>query len=106
MGLLRDGFTSKCYDGQNFFDANHYYNVNGAVTLVSNFQAGAGPAWYLLDTSHEIKPLIFQEREPYQLQSVVQDTDDYVFSKDEYLYGIRARVNGMRRLCPIELSYF
>lgn len=93
MGLLRDGFTSKCYDGQNFFDANHFYNVNGAVTLVSNFQTGAGPAWYLLDTSHEIKPLIFQEREPYLLQTVVADTDDYVFSKDEYLYGIRARVN-------------
>ena len=93
MGLLRDGFTSKCYDGQNFFDANHFFNVNGAVTLVSNFQSGAGPAWYLLDTSHEIKPLIFQEREPYLLQTVVADTDDYVFSKDEYLYGIRARVN-------------
>lgn len=93
MGLLRDGFTTKCYDNQNFFDSVHVYEQNGAVTAVSNVQAGAGPAWYLLDTSHEIKPLIFQERETYQLQSLVADTDDTVFYNDEYLYGIRARVN-------------
>lgn len=93
MGLLRDGFTTKCYDNQNFFDSVHVYEQNGAVTAVSYVQAGAGPAWYLLDTSHEIKPLIFQERETYQLQSLVADTDDTVFYSDEYLYGIRARVN-------------
>ena len=39
-----------------------------------------------------MRPLIWQERETYEFQSVTESNDDYVFSKDEYLYGVRARV--------------
>ena len=62
LGLLRRGFTGIGHDGQFFFDVDHPVMdpVTDAVTLVSNVQAGALPAWYLLDASHAIKPLIWQ----------------------------------------------
>jgi phage major head subunit gpT-like protein len=92
FALLANGFSTPCYDGQNFFDADH--PVGGIeVTSVSNMQAGAGVPWFLLDTSRAIKPLLFQERIPYSFQSLTKDTDENVFMRDEYLYGVRARVN-------------
>ena len=93
MGLLRDGFTTNCYDGQFFFDNDHIFEVNNIPTVQSNVQAGAGSPWFLLDTSRTVRPLIWQERETYEFQSVTDSNDDYVFNKDEYLYGVRARVN-------------
>lgn len=56
-------------------------------------QDGSDPAWYLLDTSRAIKPLIWQERESYEFQSITGSSDPYVFMNDEHLYGVRARVN-------------
>lgn len=93
--LLMNGFETVCFDGQNFFDTDHPKDPHaGAATVsVSNMQAGTGPAWYLLDLSKIIKPIIWQEREPYEFQSVTDDKEKSVFMTDVYLYGIRARVN-------------
>lgn len=95
FSLLGSGFTETCYDGQYFFDADHPYQPDpeGAVTFVSNVQAGEGPAWFLIDASRPMKPIIWQERETYDLQSINRHDDAHVFMTDEYLYGIRARVN-------------
>lgn len=94
FNLLHEGFSSRCYDGQNFFDAEHpQSDRNGVETAVSNFQEGDGPAWCLIDASREVKPVIWQERESYDFQAVNSDNDHTVFMRDEYLYGIRARVN-------------
>ena len=41
FGLLKNGFTTPCYDGQNFFDDEHPVGD----TKVSNMQAGAGEGW-------------------------------------------------------------
>ncbi len=51
FGLLAAGFTTNCYDGQNFFDTDHPVGMPGLSdpVTVSNMQAGAGPAWFLLD---------------------------------------------------------
>ena len=97
FGLLAAGETTTCYDGQNFFDTDHpvYPNVDGTgtATLVSNLQAGTGPAWYLLDTSRALKPLIFQERTTPELDALTSTQDEGVFMRDEYRYGIRYRCN-------------
>lgn len=71
------------------FDSDH--PVKGSS--VSNMQAGSQPAWFLIDTSRSIKPFIFQERSPYELTNLVNPTDENVFMRDEYLYGVRARAN-------------
>ena len=95
--LFNAGFTTACYDGQYFFDTDHpvYANVDGtgAVTTVSNATAGTGPAWYLLDCSRAIKPVIFQQRIAPQFTEMTDDKDETVFMKDEYRYGVRARGN-------------
>ncbi|MDK3075927.1 Mu-like prophage major head subunit gpT family protein [Sedimentitalea sp. JM2-8] len=94
FGLLAAGFETPCFDGQNFFDADHpQMDGEGNEVSVSNFQDGAGDAWYLPDTSRAVRPLIWQEREDYEFQSLTSSTDSHVFMNDEYVYGVRARVN-------------
>ena len=45
--LLTAGFSSPCYDGQNFFDPEHpVLDVDGNPQPVSNVQTGSGPAWF------------------------------------------------------------
>lgn len=93
--LLASGFTSPCYDNQNFFDESHPgKNPAGEEVLISNVQDGAGAPWFLLDTSRVIRPIIYQERSPYnKLVRVDDDANPHVFMKDQYVYGIRGRSN-------------
>lgn len=92
--LLKNGFTQTCYDGQFFFDTDHPVGVaGGAITTVSNSGGGAGTAWFLLDTSRMIKPVIFQKRRDYKFVSLINETDENVFMRKQYLYGVDARVN-------------
>lgn len=94
FGLLKQGFSTPCYDKQNFFDADHPTgDENGNTITVSNMQDGTGPIWYLLDTAQPVKPMVWQTRIPYDFQAIVASNDKYVFLKDEYVYGVRARVN-------------
>jgi len=89
FSLLAAGFQTSSYDGQFFFDTDHPV----AGQSVSNMQAGAGSPWFLLDTSRSMKPMLFQERMPYAFQSLTAEHDENVFMRDEFLYGVRARVN-------------
>ena len=94
FSLLAAGFSTACYDGQFFFDTDHpVKNPDGTETSVSNFGGGAEAPWFLLDTGRAIKPLIFQQRIPYGFTQLSAETDENVFMRDEYLYGVRARVN-------------
>ena len=60
---------------------------------VSNVEAGGGEPWFLLDLTRAIRPFLFQERIPYKFQRLDQGGDENVFMNDEYIYGVRARVN-------------
>ncbi|WP_185962092.1 Mu-like prophage major head subunit gpT family protein [Palleronia caenipelagi] len=92
--LMRDGFEKPGFDNQPFFDADHpVRDKDGNVASVSNFGAGTEPMWFLLDTTKAVKPFIFQKRIGYTPQRLTNDSDSRVFTKDEFLYGTRARVN-------------
>lgn len=97
FSLLKAGHTTLCYDGQNFFDTDHpvaaEVDGTGAVATVSNVQAGAGPAWYLLDTSRPLKPLIFQNRKAPQFTAMDTATDENVFMRKKFRYGVDSRSN-------------
>ncbi|MBA4781172.1 Mu-like prophage major head subunit gpT family protein [Blastomonas sp.] len=57
------GHTLPCFDGQNLFDDEHpQYDEAGTTWSNSDTTAG-GEAWFLLDCSQPLKPLISQERE-------------------------------------------
>lgn len=94
FSLLASGFDTLCFDGQNFFDQDHpVVRSNQLTDSVSNVQTGTGAPWYLLDLSKAMKQIIWQEREAYEFQSITNPNDAHVFMSDEYVYGIRARVN-------------
>jgi phage major head subunit gpT-like protein len=91
---LKNGFATNCYDNQFFFDTDHpVLGEDGAVTTVANTDGGAGPAWFLLDVSRAIKPIILQKRKEFEFVSMDRVTDEVVFTNKEFRYGADARGN-------------
>mgnify|MGYP003630068064 CR=1 FL=1 len=89
---LEMGFATKHYDGQFFFDTDHpVLNEAGAEVSVSNFGGGAGAAWYLIDDTRVIRPIIFQNREAAKITPKTSLTDDNVFERDEFVWGAKRR---------------
>lgn len=88
-GLLAAGFTTKCYDGQYFFDTDHPVGEG----VVSNMQAGAQTPWFLLDTSRALKPIIYQKRRPFGFDALDKASDQNVFLRKKYIYGSDGRCN-------------
>lgn len=92
--LVQNGFTELCYDGQPFFDTDHHVlDETNTPQPVSNMVAGANPPWFLLDTRRALKPFLWQERTVAELQTMNDMTDESVFMRGEYRYGIRQRGN-------------
>ena len=98
FALLANGFTSLCYDGQNFFDIDHPVNPKhdgtGVDKSVSNVKVRgdfAGKPWYLLDTSRPLKPLIFQQRRKLALNTLFNPTDPAVWTSNEFQFGADLR---------------
>lgn len=90
--LLAKGFTGLCYDGQPFFSTQHpVSDTSFKPGVASNFQDGPGPAWYLLDTTRAIRPLIYQERRPFVLNGMTQPDDPHVFMTNQFVYGVDGR---------------
>lgn len=92
-GLLKNGFSTPCYDGQYFFDSDHpVVDASGNLQSVANTDGGSGTSWFLVDDTRALKPLLFQERKPFSnLIRKDQETDDNVFFKKEFVYGIDGR---------------
>lgn len=97
FGVLKQGTTALCYDGQAFFDADHpvypSQDQTGTPETVSNFDDGSEPTWYLFDTSKSLKPLIFQSRTQPELVLKTNPDDHAAFTRDVYQYGVRVRRN-------------
>lgn len=100
FGLLKDGFSTACFDGQNFFDADHPVNEkhdgSGADVSVANIKVNAsytGEPWYLLDTSRSLKPLIWQNRRSLNLTTKFNPNDESVFVNNTFQFGADLRGN-------------
>lgn len=91
-GQLEQGWTANFYDGQTFFDTDHpVEDENGIERSVSNTQGGTGAAWYLIDDTRPLKPIIFQSRKKPQIVPKTSLTDDNVFFQDEFVWGVKGR---------------
>jgi phage major head subunit gpT-like protein len=89
---LEKGFDTEHYDGQFFFDTDHpVEDADGVVQSVSNFQGGSGAAWYLVDDTRVIRPLIFQDRLAPQITALTNLSDPNVFNLDEFRWGVKRR---------------
>lgn len=86
--------SALCYDGQFFFDTDHpVLNADGSTSVAVNHGGGAGNRWYLMDLTKEIKPFIFQQRKKPEFVSKDKPTDDDVFDRNQYVYGVDTRCN-------------
>lgn len=68
-------------------------NKNTCDLLVVPELADYPNQWCLLCTKRAIRPFVFQTREPAKFVSLDQDSDENVFMRKEYLYGVDARYN-------------
>ncbi len=98
FGLLGQGRTELCFDGQYFFDTDHpsFDEAGGGITVSNVDSSGAvgNPYWYLLDVSRPLKPMIFQDRKTAQFVAKTDpNSSDHVFMKKEFIYGADARCN-------------
>ncbi len=94
FALLKAGFTTACYDGQNFFDTDHpVLDEDGVVQSVANTDAGSGTPWFLVDSSRALKPILYQVRKEFNFVRKDKPEDDNVFERKEYLYGVEGRSN-------------
>ncbi|WP_425230208.1 Mu-like prophage major head subunit gpT family protein [Sphingomonas sp.] len=94
--LLSAGFTTNCYDGQFFFDIDHPVLADdGTMTLAANTDAvaGNGPAWFLIDDTRALKPIILQKRKDFEFVARDNPNDSNVFGLNEFVYGADARAN-------------
>lgn len=89
--LLKTGFTALGPDGQFFFDTDHPVGKPGAEVSVSNSMGGAGEAWFIVDATQAIKPLIWQPRSSFNLVTMFNADDPNVFWQKEYVYGVDGR---------------
>lgn len=91
-GLLKDGFTTNCFDGQFFFDTDHpITDEKGAATTFANTDGGSGTPWFLICGSRPLKPIIFQERKAPEFVAKDRPEDERVFNNREFVYGVDTR---------------
>ena len=74
-------------------DGTTNVNKGTAELLVVPDLAGHDAKWYLLCTSMPIKPIIYQERKKPEFVALTNATDDNVFRRNEYEYGVDSRGN-------------
>jgi phage major head subunit gpT-like protein len=63
----------------------------GAADMLVSPYITSSTAWYLIDRSFGMMPIIWQLRQAPQFQTRTADTDEPVFTRDAFQYGIRMR---------------
>jgi phage major head subunit gpT-like protein len=92
-GLLAAGFSTLCYDGQNYFDTDHPLETTPASTfsnVVGNPATDTGAPWFLLDNTQILMPIIFQERRPFALD-FIGATSEYAWFNNFVAQGVDGR---------------
>jgi len=95
--LLKGGFSNVCCDGRSFFGKHQLFedrDGKGKYSEISNIYGtpeAKGSPWFLLSLSGTLKPLIIQERTTPEFENITSTTNETVFVKDQYIYGIRYR---------------
>lgn len=83
----------KCYDGAALFGNHIVLNDKGKETQVSNDIGGNGAAWYVMDLTRVIKPVVFQKRRDYDFRALTDLNSEAVFNTDKFKFGVDARVS-------------
>jgi phage major head subunit gpT-like protein len=85
------------YDGLNFFAPNHpagpLNESANDVTFANINSSGSGPYWFLIDAGRPLRPFLYQIRRPMTISRMNTLTDEMVWSRDEFRYGVDCRAN-------------
>lgn len=93
FALLKAGFSTVCFDGQNFFDTDHPLATTPASTysnVIGTPGTDTGAAWFLLDTSQFIKPLVKQPRRPFVFEQQ-NGSSEYAWFNNAFAAGVDGR---------------
>lgn len=91
--MLVAGFTTLCFDGQNFFDTDHPMAGGTYSNIVGDVETDAGEPWFLIDESQVLKPILFQDRRAFDFKSLDDLNSEHTFLKNEFLFGVDGRCN-------------
>jgi phage major head subunit gpT-like protein len=83
------------FDQVPFFSESHPVGLMGQTgTTAANINSsGSGAYWFLIDASRVIRPFIFQLRREYAVTRMNTVTDEAVFNRREFRYGVDGRAN-------------
>lgn len=90
--LLVAGFTTLCFDGQNFFDTDHPM-AGGTYSNIVGDGTETGEPWFLIDESQVLKPIIYQKRRAFDFKSLDDLNSEHTFLQNEFLFGVDGRCN-------------
>lgn len=93
--LLKAGFTTLCYDGQNFFDTDHPLATTPATTfsnVIGDPTTDTGEPWFLIDDTKVLKPIVFQNRRPFVFKNM-NPNEEYTWFNNKYAAGVDGRCN-------------
>ncbi|WP_233007161.1 Mu-like prophage major head subunit gpT family protein [Rheinheimera faecalis] len=92
-GLLALGFSTLCFDGQNFFDTDHPLETTPATTysnVIGDPSTDTGAPWFLIDDTQLLKPVIYQDRKALMLE-FVGATSEYAWFNNMVAQGVDGR---------------
>jgi phage major head subunit gpT-like protein len=94
FGLLVNGFTEVCLDGEPMFSAEHPLNDEGATysNVIGDPLTDIGAPWFLMDNSQVIKPIIYQERRPFVFRNM-NANEEYTWFENAFVAGTDGRCN-------------
>ncbi|MGH7814664.1 MAG: Mu-like prophage major head subunit gpT family protein [Candidatus Binataceae bacterium] len=99
FSMIKDAIANPAdvvgFDGQPFFSASHPVGLAGepGTTAANIATSGSAPYWFLIDGSRVIRPFIFQLRREYAVTRMSALTDEGVFNRREFRYGVDGRAN-------------
>lgn len=93
--LLAAGFSTLCFDGQNYFDTDHPLETTPATTfsnVVGDPATDTGEPWFLIDDTKVLKPVVYQNRRPFVFKNM-NPNEEYTWFNNKYAAGVDGRCN-------------
>lgn len=90
--LLVAGFTTLCFDGQNFFDTDHPMAGGTYSNIVGDIATDKGESWFLIDESQVLKPILTRSAALFN-RALDDLSSEHTFKNNEFLYGVDGRCN-------------
>lgn len=102
--LLVAGFSTLCFDGQNYFDTDHPLGDSGNSVysnVVGDPSADTGSPWFVLDNSQILLPIVYQNRRPFVFKNM-NPNEEYAWFNNALAAGVDGRCNvgfGFPQIC-------